>query len=103
MSASGLKLKVLAGAALAAALAGCPDGANPIDNVQTAVESKPIAQGIVDASEAKRAVQAYQAQKGENPPSIEALEAVTGKLKTPPRGKKYSYDPETANIDLVDE
>lgn len=95
-------MRALAAIALAAALAGCTES-NPIDNVQTAVESKPIAQGIVDASEAQRAVQAYVAQKGENPPSIEALEAVTGKLKSPPRGKKYRYDAEAGKIELVDQ
>jgi len=87
-------------AGLPVALTGCPD-ANPVDGLKTQIESKPLAQTIIDSSEARRAVQAYQAQKGENPPSIEALEALTGKLKTPPPGNRYDYDPATGRIDIV--
>lgn len=101
MSGTNGRTILAAGLLLAGLAGGCTEN-NPLDNVKTAVESKPIAQGIVDTTEAQRAVQAYVAQKGENPPSIEALEALTGKLKPPPPGKAYKYDPETGKIDFVD-
>jgi hypothetical protein len=91
---------LLAGAPAAAG--GCTD-ANPITSVQTQIEARPQAQAIVNTQAAKRAVQAYQAKHGENPPSIEALEASEGKLKRPPAGWRYVYNPETGVIDLVDE
>jgi 4-aminobutyrate aminotransferase-like enzyme len=90
----------LAAALAATLLSGCPD-ANPVDGIKTQIEAKPAAETVVDASQAKRAVQAYQAQKGENPPSIEALEAVTGRLSPPPAGHVYTYDPATGEIDIV--
>jgi hypothetical protein len=84
-------------------LAGCDgSGANPLDNVQADIEAKKHAQVVVHGVEAQEALQAYVAQKGENPPSIEALEALTGKLKSLPPGKKYSYDPVAGKIDVVD-
>lgn len=79
---------------------GCTD-ANPLDGIKTQIEARPAAQEIAENIEAVRAVQAYQAKNGENPPSIQALEASEGKLKRPPAGMRYDYDPATGKIDLV--
>jgi len=87
--------------ALAASLllaSGCPDG----DPVRTPIAAGQSARVTVGAIEAQRAVEAYRAQHGDNPPSLEALEAATGKLKAPPPGQAYRYDPATGVIELVE-
>ncbi len=87
-------------AALAGGVAGCTDQ-NPVDAIQTQIQAKGAAAEIAKAIEAERAVQSYRAKHGENPPSIEALEASEGKLKRPPAGLKYAYDPATGKIEFV--
>lgn len=88
--------------AAAAALAGCPEGANPVDSIKTQVEARQEAPVIIDTIEAEQRVKFYQAKHGENPPSLEALEASEGKLKRLPPGKAYRYDAETGKIEVVD-
>ena len=83
------------------ALAGCGMD-NPIDNVKTQIEARQEVPKITQAIEAERAVQAYVAKHGSNPASIEELEKSEGALKKPPPGMKYSYDPESGKIELVE-
>jgi hypothetical protein len=94
-------MRTISAVAVTLALAGCGDY-NPIDNVKTQIETRQEVPKITEAIEATRAVQAYQAKHGENPASIEALEQSEGKLKKAPPGMRYSYDPESGKIELVE-
>ena len=88
--------QIIGGLVLVSAVAGCTES-NPVDSVKTQIESRGVAAEIADNVEATRAVQSYQGKHGENPPSLEALEASEGRIKRPP-GFELKYDPATAKI-----
>jgi|ERR1051326_4727161 hypothetical protein len=51
-----------------------------------------------------RAIQAFQADRGRNPESLDELitEKFLPKLPDVPKGKAYSYNPQTAEVKIVD-
>ncbi len=51
-----------------------------------------------------RAIQSFQADRGRNPSSLEELiqEGFLPKLPDLPLGKKYSYNPQSGEVDMVD-
>ncbi len=51
-----------------------------------------------------RAIQSFQADRGRNPNNLEELvqEGFLPKLPDLPAGKKYSYNPQSGEVDMVD-
>ncbi|MSR64293.1 MAG: hypothetical protein EXS18_00745 [Verrucomicrobiae bacterium] len=51
-----------------------------------------------------RAIQSFQADRGKNPESLDELikEGFLPRLPDPPKGKTYSYNPQTTEVKIVD-
>ncbi|MHC4392474.1 MAG: hypothetical protein ACYS22_14335 [Planctomycetota bacterium] len=82
---------------------GCEDAANAsFDDVKSGLAAKEQARALVVVGNAKKKVQAFQIAQGRNPSSLEELEESQGVLQTPPRGKRWDYDPETGRVGLGD-
>lgn len=90
------------------ALAGCGEDIEhatraPFDHVKTGLAAKDHAKGMAAMIPSTHEVQSFQVKHGRNPASIEELEASEGRLRAPPPGKRWSYDPATGALSLVDE
>jgi hypothetical protein len=89
-------------AALLVAAPGCPPETADPGAVQTALEVKKEAIDTSAEIDAQGKVRGYLLKKGENPPSIEALEAEVGPLKRLPPGQVYRYNPADGAIQVVE-
>ncbi len=69
----------------------------------TLATAKTTAQRKVDTITVDRAIQAFQADRGQNPQSLDELikEGFLPKLPELPAGMKYNYDPQKGEVTVV--
>lgn len=93
---------------LALALSGCGleiltttavQGQLAAQSANTASRALQYAKDSTQQNNAQRAIDLYKAEKGQNPPSLEALvPAYLDKIPTKPDGSPYGYDPSTGKL-----
>jgi hypothetical protein len=110
---------ILLAAVLSLALTGCGDsssspakpssGANPVDApadyLKGAANAQKSAVKTVDTTAVDRAIQAFEADEGRHPKSLEELveKKYMTKLPQPPAQMKYEYDAGTGTVKIVSE
>lgn len=70
------------------------------DSAQTSARALEYAKDVTGQMGPQQAIEAYKAEKGENPPSLEVLvrEGYLAKMPMKPDGTPYGYDPQTGTL-----
>ena len=100
----GRRIALVLAVGLLLGLCSCSgDSSDSEGYLETMVKQPRVTKRIMGSIVAQKTVDGFVALKGRRPESIEELEEAMGPLPQLPEGKRYSYDPESGRIEVVDD
>lgn len=77
----------------------------PADYVGIVVDAPQRAHRVVDTASLNQAIQMFRVEEGRNPKTLNELveQKILPRIPDPPRGMKFSYDPNTGVVKAVPE